>query len=252
MIPRQWLSNYTASINELSKKSCDALLEALLSIDLMADVAEVRAQVVALMQGVCGAATSGTAQLSATFYNSVRQQELGSTISPTYDCGRDPQATEGAVRAFADKLVKGNPQAFVNLCVGRVDYEIKVAAAQTCLNNAKIDPQKPRFARVPTGDETCDFCMMLASRGFVYHTEAAASHTHLSCDCRVIPSWNSFEVEGYDPKEIYDQWQNAVEAKAESRAEANGTTVEEERERIMRSYGEAAKQAKKHRKARTN
>ena len=181
MVPRLWLDNYTAAINELSRKSRDSLTAALALIDLMDDVAEVRAQVVALMNGVCGAATSGTAQLSRAFYNAIRQQELGSTIMGTLDCGRDPQATDGAVRAFADKLVKGDPQAFVNLCVSRVDYEIKVAAAQTCLNNAKVDPVKPRFARVPTGDETCDFCLMLASRGFVYHTEAAASHAHANC-----------------------------------------------------------------------
>ena len=179
-----------------------------------------------------------------------REYELGEAMGATYDSGRDPKATEGAVRAFAQKLVKGNVDAFVSACLDRADYEIKVAAAQTCLNNAKRDRRKPRFARVPNGTETCDFCLMLASRGFVYHTEAAASHTHASCDCRVIPSWDSYEVEGYDPKAIYDQWQDAIEVKAESRAEANGTTVDDERAKIMKTYGEAAKQAKKRRKAR--
>jgi hypothetical protein len=244
MVPRLWLDNYTAAINELSRKSRDSLTAALALIDLMGDVAEVRAQVVALMNGVCGAATSGTAQLSRAFYNAIRQQELGSIITGTLDCGRDPQATDGAVRAFADKLVKGDPQSFVNLCVSRVDYEIKVAAAQTCLNNAKVDPVKPRFARVPTGDETCDFCLMLASRGFVYHTEASASHAHAHCDCRVTPSWKAHEVEGYDPDALAVAWVDAVEEKAAKRAARNGTDVDTERQNIMDAYARSAKNAR--------
>ena len=229
MVPRLWLDNYTAAINELSRKSRDSLTAALALIDLMGDVAEVRAQVVALMNGVCGAATSGTAQLSRAFYNAIRQSEIGSTITGTLDCGRDPQATDGAVRAFADKLVKGDPQSFVNLCVSRVDYEIKVAAAQTCLNNAKVDPVKPRFARVPTGDETCDFCLMLASRGFVYHTEYARSDT---------------QVEGYDPDALAVAWVNAVEEKAARRAARKGTDIDTERQGIMDAYARSARNAR--------
>jgi hypothetical protein len=244
MIPRLWLDNYTDAINAMSQRSRDSPVASLASIDLAADVATVRSRVVALMNGVCGAATAGTAQLSHAFYNAIRQSEIGSTIAGTLDCGRDPQATGGAVRAFADKLVKGDPQSFVNLCVGRVDYEIKVAAAQTCLNNAKVDPVKPRFARVPTGDETCDFCLMLASRGFVYHTEAAASHAHANCDCRVTPSWKAHEVEGYDPDALAVAWVDAVEKKAAKRAARNGTNVDTERQNIMDAYARSAKNAR--------
>lgn len=47
-----------------------------------------------------------------------------------------------------------------------------------------------RYARVPQGVETCDFCLMLASRGFVYLTAESAAgwnHTHRDCDCIVVP-----------------------------------------------------------------
>ena len=47
-----------------------------------------------------------------------------------------------------------------------------------------------RYARVPQGAETCDFCLMLASRGFVYLTADSAegwNHTHRGCDCIVVP-----------------------------------------------------------------
>lgn len=250
MIPRLWVNNFTVGINVISKNAREVLERQLREIDMAQDVAAIREQVVAVMQGTCGTSTRGAAMLSAQFYDGIRQFETGSALGAVPDSGREPKATEGAVRAFAQKLVDGKQDEFVEACLQRADYEIKVAAAQTCLNNARRDPRKPRFARVPTGAETCDFCLMLASRGFVYHTEAAASHTHTSCDCRVIPSWDSYEVEGYDPKAIYDQWQDAIDAKAAERAERNGTSEAEERERIMRQYGDAARRAKRSRKNR--
>lgn len=247
MIPRSYVENFTRGINAISAQAQSALEVALEGIDLTADVADVRRQVVAIMQGVCGTSTDATAQLAAQFYDGLRYYEIGETMGAQPTSGRDSAATEGAVRAFADKLVNDNPDEFANLLRSRVDYEIKVAASQTCLENAKRDRRKPRFARVPTGIETCDFCLMLASRGFVYHTEAAASHAHSGCDCRVVPSWTSYDVQGYDPKAIYDQWQDAIDAKAAERAERNGTSEAEERERIMRQYGDAAIRAKRSR-----
>lgn len=244
MIPRLWVNNFTVGINVISKNAREVLEKQLREIDMTQDVAAIRDQVVAVMQGTCGTSTQGAAMLSAQFYDGIRQFETGHALGAVPDSGREPKATEGAVRAFAQKLVDGKQDEFVEACLQRADYEIKVAAAQTCLNNAKRDPNKPRFARVPTGDETCDWCLMLASRGFVYHTEAAASHAHSDCDCRVVPSWDSMEVEGYDHDELYVMWQEAIDAKARERAERNGTTVDSEREKIMDAYARSAKSAR--------
>lgn len=41
--------------------------------------------------------------------------------------------------------------------------------------NAARDPLRPKWARVPSGTETCQFCLMLASRGFAYTSEKSAS-----------------------------------------------------------------------------
>lgn len=84
-----------------------------------------------------------------------------------------------------------------------------------------------RWARVPQGQETCDFCLMLASRGFVYVSEESAQgwdgHVHRGCDCIVVPGVGHFEdgstnsmgsswvqdteLEGYDRDAMYDLWQ---------------------------------------------
>lgn len=44
---------------------------------------------------------------------------------------------------------------------------------------------------VSAGFETCMFCLMLTSRGAVYHTRKSAGefkHFHRGCDCKVVPS----------------------------------------------------------------
>ena len=68
-----------------------------------------------------------------------------------------------------------------------------------------------RFARVPSGGETCPFCIMLASRGAVYYSEKTAGadgHYHANCRCRIVPSWNGAAIEGYDPDRYYDMWKH--------------------------------------------
>jgi len=247
-IPRVYVDRFTQAINGLSAASREGLRRALLAIDMTQPVAVVRDQTIAAMDVWCGGLTDQIAVLAAEFYDGLRELEVGTRIGAVANSGRNRDATEGAVRAFAQKLVDGKPEQFVELCLERLDYEGKVAASQTVLNNARRDRFKPRFARVPTGTETCDFCLMLASRGFVYHTEAAESHAHSGCDCRTVPSWRAEAVEGYDPDALYDQWQESVDQTAAARAERNGTTEAEERRNIIAAYERSAANARKRRR----
>lgn len=247
-IPRAYVDNFTRALNGVSARCREGLGDALARIDMTQDVAAVREQVIAAMRVWCGGATDQAAVLAAEFYDGLREIELGARLGAVASSGREPEATDGAVRAFAQQLVNGKPDELVRLCLDRLDYEVKVAASQTALNNARRDPVKPRFARVPTGAETCDFCLMLASRGFVYHTEAAASHAHAGCDCRTVPSWRAHEVEGYDTQDLARRWQDAIDAKARERAERNGTDEADERAAIMAAYQRSAASAKKRNK----
>jgi len=248
-IPRAYVENYTVALNGMSAKCRAGLLDALSRIDMTQDVATVREQAIAAMQVWCGGAADQAAVLAAEFYDGLRELELGARMGAVAVSGREPEATEGAVRAFAQKLVDGDADAFVRMCCDRLDYEVKVSAARTVLRNGRRDSSKPRYARVPTGAETCDFCLMLASRGFVYQTEAAASHAHAGCDCRTVPSWRAKAVEGYDTEDLRRQWNESVDALAAERAERNGTTVAEERKRIMDGYRRTASNARKRNKS---
>lgn len=141
---------------------------------------------------------------------------------------QSPEATERAVRAFVQKLVDEGEDGvadFEDLLLERVEYETKRAVAYNTIDNARRDPDRPRFARVPQGERTCDFCLMLASRGPVYLTaESAGAYTkfHVHCDCKVVPFWDTVEdgfsrrrgrgmsIEGYDPDALYKQYQERM------------------------------------------
>ena len=57
---------------------------------------------------------------------------------------------------------------------------------RTILDNVRRDGI--RYARVPQGASTCAWCIMLASRGAVYHTEETAGRSgHVNCDCALVP-----------------------------------------------------------------
>ncbi|MBR1745702.1 MAG: hypothetical protein IJ734_07000 [Fibrobacter sp.] len=61
------------------------------------------------------------------------------------------------------------------------------------------------------GPTTCPFCLMLASRGFVYLSEESAGdfdRFHRHCDCRIVPGTADTKVDGYDPAELYDRWKH--------------------------------------------
>lgn len=75
------------------------------------------------------------------------------------------------------------------------------------------DPSNPRWARVPSGKETCAFCLTMASRGFVYTSEHAAGRGnkyHGRCDCVPTPEWSdSPRIDGYDPEGMYQMYLEA-------------------------------------------
>lgn len=87
----------------------------------------------------------------------------------------------------------------------------------TMMNALRKDPTKPRWARVPNGP-TCEFCVMLASRGWVYWTEESArlggSFHNGACDCSVVPSWGDQKLEGYDPETLYAQYKRCADTVA--------------------------------------
>lgn len=70
--------------------------------------------------------------------------------------------------------------------------------------------EKAAYARVPEPG-ACKFCLMLASRGFIYSksTVGDAKKFHGKCRCNAMPVWDETRARveyGYDPDALYDQY----------------------------------------------
>ena len=200
-IPSSYVDNYSKSLNEISDQAKLALIAALERIDYTQPIEDIREAAIKIMSAACAASTSVTAQMAAQFYTELRTIMGGSGFNAVANSMRNPDATDGAVQAFIQTLVDGGePDEFIQRCAGRLDYENRKAAKKAIEYNAKKDPVRPLWAIVPTGDETCEYCIILASYGFV-HSKSLVGHTHENCDCRLTPSWDRrTTIDGYQDK----------------------------------------------------
>lgn len=250
-IPRAAVEYLTKEINTLSADAQAKVLRVLEQISWTPEnIAECRDLVLETLRIVLPEYTTLSAQAAADFYDAERELCVGEAMGATAVSGYEQERTEKAVRSFVKYVVDGKPiQTFNDAVLQRIDYEMKRSSGNSMFENGRVDPLKPRFARVPAGPETCDFCLMLASRGFAYRTEEAASnyldHYHSGCDCEVVAGWDDDSVEGYDTKDIYKQWQDRIDEIATENAEKRGTTFDEERAKILRGYKNSAAHAKK-------
>lgn len=247
-IPQSVISDYVSGINALSKHMRDALSYQLSLVDFT-DFNAAKARVMELMQLYCGTSTYATGLVGAEFYRIARQYiiDVEDGYEPTTLTGRVPEATDEAVRAILQKEVEGKHDEFLRELIARLDFEIRRASMDNTAINAKLDPKKPLLQRVAQGSETCDFCLMLCSREPSRYT---VEHVHANCDCKLVPVTGRDSIQDYDWTAAYDRWQDALTAKAEDRAARHGTTVEEEKRAIIRTYENSARRNKQNARVR--
>lgn len=219
-VPTSLLDELTDEVNALSADAQAKVRPALESLLRSweqgggGDVAAIRERAYETIEAVLGYyADTCAAARAAEYYDAVRaSQGFPGKYQAVAESLRDPDATLGAVRYFVGKVVENAPEVFVSMCLTRVDEEIRRSANRCVAHNARKDPAKPRYARVPRG-ETCGFCLMLASFGFYAKTEEAAEHSHAHCDCRIVPGFNGeTTVRGYDPDGMYERYNDCLAA----------------------------------------
>lgn len=177
-------------INRTSGKGNDALRDALFTE----------------LQPVCAEAFELASQLAQAVYNGWRLIELGEAIETASAAVFDQEKFDNM--AYTAVASKGKAADVIGSYVG---FNIRDAYAQTLFACARSDKRKPRFARVPQGTETCRFCLMLASRGFVYSSGKSGKkvHNHANCDCIYVASWDKNpKAAGYDPDYYYDVYKH--------------------------------------------
>ena len=219
-VPTSLLDELTDEVNALSADAQAKVKPALESLlkswerEGSGDIAALRERAYETIETALGYyADTCAAARAAEYYDAVRaSQGFPGKYQAVAESMRDPDATLGAVRYFIGKVVDGTPEAFVSMCLVRVDEEIRRAANRCVAHNVSKDPAKPWYARVPRG-ETCGFCLMLASFGFYAKTEGAAGHAHDGCDCRIVPGFpGETKVRGYDPDGMYERYNECLAA----------------------------------------
>lgn len=175
-----------------------------------ATVAEKREAAKLIMDGYIQGYDDIAAEFAAEWYDH-RAEKSGIKLDQAITMTTySPESVDEVARYQAKKLLDGDDAAFAKACGEYARNDLFRSLNETIIANVGRDKDKgARFARVPTGFETCTFCMMLASRNAVYHTRKTAGefkHFHRHCDCKVVPSFDpdpdAEVVEGVKPSEL--------------------------------------------------
>lgn len=197
-----------------------------------ATVAEKREAAKLIMDGYIQGYDDIAAEFAAEWYDH-RAQKSGIKLEQAITMTTyKPESVDDVARYQAKKLLDGDDAAFAKACGEYARNDAFRSLNETIIANVGRDRDKgARFVRVPTGFETCTFCLMLASRGAVYHTRKSAGefkHFHRHCDCKVVPSFDpdpdAEVVEGVKPRELrerYKQFKEIDETEGLSSAEKN-------------------------------
>ena len=179
-----------------------------------ATVAEKREAAKLIMEGFVQAYDDKAAEFASQWYD-YRAERGGARLKQAVTMTvYEPGSVDDVARYQAKKLAKEGDAAFARACGEFARNDAFRSLNETIIANVGRDRDKgAMFARVPTGFETCTFCLMLASRGAVYHTRKTAGewkHFHRGCDCKVVPSFEGDSdaelVQGVKPRELYERY----------------------------------------------
>lgn len=211
-IKRSVIRNYVRMLDGIKAEARNQLERGLMLIDFGAP--DAYDAVLALLRSVGIGSSALASQAGAEFYDALRAAQTGEVYGAVGFSAFDENKAAAAAGAAVAAGKKGGAASALSVAFSRVAYDVAKSAGDTQKRNGENDRRKPRFARVPSGVETCDFCLMLASRGFVYWSRESAGdndHYHANCTCSIVPDFGGAKVEGYDPDALYRQWSEAAQ-----------------------------------------
>ena len=216
MISSAEFAAYNRAVARIGDKAASDVESSVLAwcrANASATVAEKREAAKLIMDGYIQGYDDIAAEFAAEWYDH-RAQKSGVALDQAITMTTyKPESVDDVARYQAKKLAKGDDAEFAKACGEFARNDAFRSLNETIVANVGRDRDKgARFARVPTGFETCTFCLMLASRGAVYHTRKSAGefkHFHRGCDCKVVPSFDPDSdaelVEGVRPKELRER-----------------------------------------------
>lgn len=217
MISRNEFDAYNLAVDKIGKDAAFNVESSVLNWCRQnpdASVAEKREAAKLIMEGYVQGYDEVASEFAAEWYDHRAKSEGISLDRAITMAVYSPEKSDAVARYQARKLAKGGDAAFAKACGEYAKNDALRSLNETIIANVGRDRDKgARFARVPAGAETCTFCLMLASRGAVYHSRKTAGefkHFHRNCDCKVVPGFEDNPdaelVEGIKPGEMRDQW----------------------------------------------
>lgn len=203
---------FSQQVQQVSNEAANAFLVAAREVDFTdwTRAAEMLRQIVESIVDYYGLATS---ELGAQWYEYCRGLSVGGDYTATVQVPNTASAVAAANREI-DKLFDGkvDTNKLVSLLHDVVTDQVYSQSRDIIIVNILDDDvggDKNGYARVPVGD-TCAFCIMLASRGFVYASKRSATYTkegekyHPNCNCVAVPFHKAQSIPGY--QDILDKY----------------------------------------------
>lgn len=237
-VSAQELDAYTRRVSTQQQAARDFVERSLtmfLRLNPGADVAEVRDYGIEVLTQAYRAYGDRAAYLACQWYDEAMGR-LGFDVADAVLYNEvEESLVDRDARYLARYLADGDTDRFISRMAAKAYDHVSRAANGTMYGNANRAADRAagvRYARVPSGRETCGFCLMLASRGFVYRSRERAGDVggafnsyHANCDCRVVVGDASTTVDGYDPdwyREVYGRARSEVVGTARDDYEAAG------------------------------
>lgn len=210
MIPRELFDRYATAVDvnaDMARRAVMQLEKALAGLSGKAMRAELSRQYAAIVREFGGYVAACAVEL----YAEVR---AGTSLGTRYDPVQCEPDDSALLSADVNQAVKRSPdlQAALASLSGSAVQRSMAYADETLIQNAKRDPAKPRYALVPHAG-ACGFCVMLASQGFVYASDASANRSrHPSCRCRPVVDFKDYGVVGVSQEAYTAEYEAARDA----------------------------------------
>ena len=177
----------------------DADVAALMSIVAGSSVADVRNALIEVLPDLVAPYLTASGELAAVMFEDLRVEAgvrgtfYAESATPALAPARAEATVRWAVSPLADESLKSSVESRLRGSMARMIMDASRDTMQA--NGAR---EKLRFQRVPRGAaDTCDFCVMLASRpSWVAYTSNAAAQagSHDNCHCVVAPLYPGSEM----------------------------------------------------------
>lgn len=217
MVTQSLLNQYRREVEgagEDARKYVQAITDAYKFAYPEASVAQIRNYTLDAINDAVNVFGGQSMLVANDFFEEIARNE-GVDVETDFYSSFDISLAESKVRYFARDIVNGDIATFDGKVQDLTSFYVKREAFCNLAKN--YEKNGLRYARVPSGRETCGFCFMLASRGFVYWSEedaGGAGHKfHSNCDCVIVPGFHKSsgvnedeQIEGYKPSKLKERY----------------------------------------------